>query len=320
MDKIWREVSSQTALYEKPRFILLNPERNSMPIINKTVLMSDTKHFSNIHAINPYYHHESIDCLKVMQEHEEIKRLLIQAGVNVISVASPEHSQDGIYTANWAVVRGNKAVMSRLPDARKAEEPHAEKVLHDLGKEISHIPGGLKFSGQGDALPCGDYIFCGSGYRSDEASQKFVAKTLGFKRIQLQAIPERDTNNQIIINSETGWPDSFFYDIDLSLAIIKAPSDNQKGLIAYCPEAFMPESRELIKSLDFIDKIEVSINEAQQGFATNLVSTGETVIMSARAPQLASDLKNRGLNVVQPDITEISKGGGYIRCVTLTLD
>lgn len=282
--------------------------------------MSDTKHFSNIHAINPYYHQESIDCLKVMREHEEIKRLLTEAGVNVISVASPEHSQDGIYTANWALVRGNKAVMSRLPNARKAEEPHAEKILSELGKQVIRLPEGLKFSGQGDCLPCGEYIFCGSRYRSDEEAQKFVADALGFKRIQLQAIPERDENGQEIINQETGWPDSFFYDIDLAIAIVKAPTKDQKGLIAYCPEAFVPDSQDLIKSLDFIDKVEVPLHEAQKGFATNLVSTGETVIMSAHAPELAAALIDRGLRVIQPNITEICKGGGYIRCVTLTLD
>lgn len=288
--------------------------------INNTILMSDAKHFSNIHAINPYYHQESIDCLKVFAEHDNIRNLLIEAGVDVVSVPSPEHSQDGIYTANWAVVRGNKAVMSRLPNARKAEEPYAEKVLSGLGKEVFHIPDGLKFSGQGDALPCGKYLFCGSGYRSDEQAQKFVADTLGFERIQLQAIPDRDQNDEVIINTETGWPDSFFYDIDLAIAIIKSPTETEKGLIAYCPEAFIPESHELIKSLDFVEKIEVSIDEAQNGFATNLVSTGETVIMSARAPKLALELINCGFNVLQPDITEISKGGGYIRCVTLTLD
>ncbi len=37
-------------------------------------------------------------------------------------------------------------------------------------------------------------------------------------------------------NAVSGWADSFFYDIDLALSIIKAPEGGQKGLIAYCPE------------------------------------------------------------------------------------
>ena len=83
----------------------------------------------------------------------------------------------------------------------------------------------------------------------------------------------------------------------------------------------MPESRALLESMSDIDKIEVSINEAEYAFATNLVSTGETVVMSGRAPKLAADLRSHGLNVLSPspDITELAKGGGFIRCTSLTI-
>ncbi|MEI7918471.1 MAG: amidinotransferase [Candidatus Saccharibacteria bacterium] len=290
-----------------------------MVTINSYILMSDADNFSNEQPINPYYHQESIDKLKARQEHAEIHGLLISAGVTVITVPSPTDSQDGVYTANWGLVRSDKAVLSRLPDARKTEEIYAEKALKELGKQVIHIPDGLKFSGQGDALACGDLLFCGSGYRSDAAAQAFAADTLGYKLIQLQTVPQTDSGGNPKINSSTGWADSYFYDIDLALAIIKAPNGNQKGLIAYCPEAFTNTSRKLLESINIVDKITVSIDEAKNGFATNLVSTGETVIMSANAPQLASDLRAIGLNVLTPQITELAKGGGYIRCMTLTI-
>nr|MDQ3093776.1 amidinotransferase [bacterium] len=60
--------------------------------------------------------------------------------------------------------------------------------------------------------------------------------------------------------------------------------------------------------------------EAQYAFACNLVSTGETVVMSAFAPQLKAELERRGLKVLTPVVTELGKGGGFIRCTTLTLD
>ncbi len=290
-----------------------------MSQINTIVLMSDADNFSNQQPINPYYHQESVDLDLAKSEHATIRELLINSGVQVISVASPTDSQDGVYTANWGLARGDKAVLSRLPGARKTEEEYAESVLKSLGKQIVHIPDGLKFSGQGDALACGDFLFCGSGYRSDAAAQAFAADTLGYKLIQLQTVPQTDSDGNPKINSSTGWADSYFYDIDLALAIIKAPNGDQKGLIAYCPEAFTAASRELLESIDVVDKITVSIDEAKNGFATNLVSTGETVIMSANAPQLASDLRAIGLNVLTPQITELAKGGGYIRCMTLTI-
>ncbi len=290
-----------------------------MSQINTIVLMSDADNFSNQQPINPYYHQEPVDLDLAKSEHATIRELLINSGVQVISVASPTDSQDGVYTANWGLVRGDKAVLSRLPGARKTEEEYAENVLKSIGKQIVHIPDGLKFSGQGDALACGDFLFCGSGYRSDAAAQAFAADTLGYKLIQLQTVSQTDSDGNPKINSSTGWADSYFYDIDLALAIIKSPNDDQKGLIAYCPEAFTAASRELLESIDVVDKITVSIDEAKNGFATNLVSTGETVIMSANAPQLASDLRAIGLNVLTPQITELAKGGGYIRCMTLTI-
>lgn len=289
-----------------------------MTLINSHVLMSDASHFNVNSKINPYYTSSPIHREKVAAEHAEIKRMLESADIQVTQVKSPVGCQDGIYTANWALVRGDTAVLSSLPNARHNEEKYAEKVLTDLGKKIIHLSEGLKFSGQGDALPCGDLLFCGKGYRSDEQSQKIAAETLGFKRIQLETIPLVDESGNKITNKASSWPDSYFYDIDLALAVIKPQTTTDKGLIAYCKEAFTPESQSKLESLD-IEKIFVSFDEATHGFATNLVSTGETVIMSAHAPQLADNLRQHGMTVLTPKISELSKGGGYIRCVTLTL-
>jgi N-dimethylarginine dimethylaminohydrolase len=139
--------------------------------------------------------------------------------------------------------------------------------------------------------------------------------------ISLQTKPLRGFfgRGKQVINATTGWPDSYYYDIDLALAVIKAPEGNQKGLIAWCPEAFMKESAAKIRQLP-IDQIEVSLYEAKKAFACNLVSTGETVIMSAFAPQFKKALHSRGLKTITPEVRELGKGGGYIRCTTLTIN
>lgn len=287
-------------------------------MMNQTVLMSDALHFSAEQAINPYYGDPTVDVEKASNEHTAIAELLTQAGVAVTQVPSPTTSQDGVYTANWALVRGDKAVLAALPNVRKSEEAYAEQILSGLGKTVIHVPEGLKFSGQGDALPCGNLLFCGSGYRSDEAAQAFAAETLGYKRIQLQTIPELK-DGKPFTNPISGWPDSFFYDIDLALSIIKAPTEGQKGLIAYCPAAFTGESQRILAELEEVEKIEVTFEEATKAFACNLVSTGETVVMSAHAPLLQEELTKRGIRVLSTEISELVKGGGYIRCTTLTM-
>lgn len=290
-------------------------------LFNTKVLMSGADYFDDSQAINPFMNKKvAVNREKAQVEHDLIHESLQSAGVEVLITTAPTNCQDGVYTANWALVRGDKTVLSTLPNARKDEEPHAEEVLKKLGLQTFRVPDGIHFSGQGDALPCGEFLFAGSGYRTEKPAHDFVADTLGYTVISLQTIPKRNWFRRPVINKDSGWPDSFFYDIDLALSVLWPPHENQKGLIAWCPEAFTPASRSLLQNFDKVDKIEVSFSEAKQAFACNLVSTGETVIMSAHAPAFQAELQKRGFRVITPEISELAKGGGYIRCTTLTLD
>jgi N-dimethylarginine dimethylaminohydrolase len=288
--------------------------------LNTKVLMSSAEFFDDNQAINPFMDKTiAVDREKAQAEHDVIRKSLEAAGIEVVGVPAPKDCQDGVYTANWALVRGDTAVMSTLPNARKGEEAYAEQVLRDFGLKTVKVPDEIHFSGQGDALPCGDLLFAGSGYRTQKEAHAFVAQTLGYTVVSLQTIPQRNWLRRPVINKDSGWPDSFFYDIDLALSVLRNPSDDKKGLIAWCPEAFMPESREKLRHIENVDKIEVSFKEAKQAFACNLVSNGETVVMSSRAPQFRQALEAQGFTVVTPEISELAKGGGYIRCTTLTL-
>jgi N-dimethylarginine dimethylaminohydrolase len=291
------------------------------PKINTTVLMSGADYFDDGQAINPFMDKTvKIDIAKATAEHQAIAEALKSAGVEVKTIPPPQNCQDGVYTANWALVRGEKAVLSTLPNARKGEEHYAETTLKSLGKQTFKVPGDVHFSGQGDALPCGNYLFMGTGYRTDKSAHDFVAQTLGYQVISLQTVPKKTWYGKHVINKDSGWPDSYFYDIDLALSVLRFPSQNQKGLIAWCPEAFNPQSRKILKDFDGVEKIEVGFNEAKIGFACNLVSTGETVVMSAHAPKFKTKLESLGFKVITPEISELAKGGGYIRCTTLTLN
>ena len=143
--------------------------------------------------------------------------------------------------------------------------------------------------------------------------QKIIAETFGLKLIQLHTIPQLDQNQSPYINPFTNHADSFFYDLDLALSVISP------NCIAYCPDAFDEESQAKLSSLTDIEKIIVDYQEAIEGFACNLVSTGKTVIMSNKAPKLQKALESRGLKCLTPDITELKKGGGYIRCISLAI-
>lgn len=284
----------------------------NMTRINQTVLMSGADYFA-VEELNPYSHKtDQPNVEKAKEEFQNIKIALETAGVQVIKIDAPKSCQDAIYTANWGLSRGDKVILSSLPTKRDIEQPHAKQALLELGKELIEAP--YLFSGQGDALPCGNLLFAGQGYRTDPRMHEFIARTLNYEVISLQTIPFTDVGGKSVINTVTGLADSLFYDIDLALSILRT------DLIAWCPEAFTAESQAKLRALESVEKIEIDYHEAIEGFACNLVSTGDTVIMSNRAPKLKAAVEAKGLKTITPAITELAKGGGYIRCTTLTLD
>ena len=282
-------------------------------MINQKLLVSGADYFADTYEINPYYTQKSIDVQKAQAEHTAILACFEEAGIELVKVDPPKDCQDGVYTANWALVKDGVAIMSRLPEARKAEEPYAKTQLEKLGIKTIEVPGNHLYSGQGDSLICGKYLFAGRGYRSDPEAQQFAADTFGLELVQVHALPQLNDDGTEHINPFTNHADSFWYDIDLAISVI------DDHTIAYCRDALDEESQQKIDALTDIDKIIVDYDECTKGFANNLVSTGKHVIMSNKAPKLQAELEKRGLICLTPDVTELKKGGGYIRCVSLWL-
>ena len=281
-------------------------------MINQKLLVSGADYFADTYEINPYYTQNKINVNKAMAEHKLILDCFKEANIELIKVKPPKNCQDGVYTANWALIKDGTAVMSRLPEARKAEENYARKILEQQGIKTVLVPGKHLFSGQGDSLRCGKYLLGGCGYRSDPEAQQFAADTLGLELIQLHAKPQLNPDGSEHINPVTNHADSFWYDIDLAVSVI------DDHTIAYCPDALDDQSNQKLQSLN-LDTILVDYEECTKGFANNLVSTGKHVIMSNKAPKLQSALEKRGLICLTPDVAELKKGGGYIRCVSLWL-
>lgn len=285
--------------------------------------MSGADYFTDNDAINVLMNSSiAVDVAAAVDEHSKIRTAIESAGVSVTKIDAPAGMQDAVYTANWALVRGGKALMARLPNTRQPEEAVALQAVRDAGLEPLILPDTVKsFSGQGDALPCGDIVFTQSPFRTSVEAHPFIEDWLGFREvIALETEPARDADGNEIINAVTGWPDSPTYDIDLALAVLQWPTATTKGLIAYCPDVFKPESRQFLKNYEGVEKITITKKECLEAFALNLLSTGETVIMNSGAPLFQACLEAHGLKTITLDLPELRKGGGSIRCSTLTLD
>jgi N-dimethylarginine dimethylaminohydrolase len=261
--------------------------------VNTELLVSDAAHFRVEYEINPYMNTQvQPDPGTAVAEHEAIVAAHRAAGRKIEYLPSVPDCPDMVYTANAALVRGNRAVLGNPPAQRQAELPHFRDWLSNNGITVEPAP--YPFSGQGDALAFGDLLLAGHGRRTDRRMHLFLAEYLGYQVVPLRTVSER-------------W-----YDLDLAVAVIGP------GTLAYCPQALDEPSRDRLNRLG-ADLIEVPVEEATR-FGLNLISDGGTVTMTNRAPQLAAELTTRGLDVVELDTTELAKGGGGIRCTALTLD
>ncbi|HEY3478005.1 MAG TPA: arginine deiminase-related protein, partial [Streptomyces sp.] len=228
-----------------------------------------------------------------LTEHENIVEAHLAAGRKVEFVDADPACPDMTYTANAAVVRGNRAVLATLPPERAAETPHHRTWLADNGFEVAETR--YAFSGQGDALACGSYLLAAHGQRTDVRAFRTLARHLDYEIVSLRTTSPR-------------W-----YDLDLAVAVI-----DPGAALAYNPQALDAPSLRTLRGLG-MELIEVAPEEAA-AFALNLISDGRTVTMTSGAPRLAADLRAAGLTVTELDTTQLRKGGGGIRCTALTLD
>jgi N-dimethylarginine dimethylaminohydrolase len=222
--------------------------------VNTELLVSDATHFRVDYEINPYMHTDvQPDPAAVVAEHRAIIAAHEAAGRRINHLASVPECPDMVYTANAALIRGDRAVLASPPAQRRAETPHFRDWLVRRGLHVIDAP--YPFSGQGDALACGDLLLAGYGQRTDRRIHAVLARHLGYEVVPLRTVGPR-------------W-----YDLDLAVAVIHNPHT-----LAYCPDAFDEASRRRLHGLG-LDLIEVSVDEATR-FALNLVSDGDTVTMT----------------------------------------
>ena len=296
----------------------MQQKQQSHAAINNRVIVSDASQFAST-GLNPLSETSiSVDLAAAKNEHHTIRDAMERAKIAVRQVPAPPASPDGVYAANWGLCIGDTVVYSKLPDQRTSEEPYVRQLFATDPELAARFTRQIEpphlFSGQGDTLVCGDYLFCGQGYRTDPRMHGFLAGLFPEKEIiSLQTVPVLNPNGSVFVNSITGLADSYFYDLDLALSILSPDT------FAWCPKAFTPESQAVLRQLTGFTKIEVDYNEAVRHFACNLISSGTSVVMSNKAPKLRASIEAAGFTTITPEINELSKGGGFIRCVSLTV-
>jgi N-dimethylarginine dimethylaminohydrolase len=256
------------------------------------VLMCPPTYYGVEYEINPWMHVEvPVDRALAQRQWEGLRCTYADLGVEVVLAEAQEGLPDMVFTANAAVVHGDRAVLShfRYPE-RQGEEARWRALFEGWGMRVSDT-GGVAFEGAGDGLFVADVLFCGHGFRTDAEAIPRVARALEVETVPLELVDAR------------------FYHLDTCFC----PLDDRTVLVA--TEALSADSVRRIRGR--VERVIEVPTEAAVGFACNAIRVDGTVVSSTAAETLAGPLQEAGYQVVGLPMSEFMKAGGGVRCLSL---
>ncbi len=219
--------------------------------------------------------------------------LLVDLGHTVERIDPVPGLPDMVFSANGAIAADGRALVARFRYPQRADEAAAYLDWFRLHGYQDVRQASVVNEGEGDFLTAGKLILAGAGFRSDPRSHDEVGDFFGKEVLGLELVDPR------------------FYHLDTALAVL----DDEE--VMYLPEAFSPESRELLADR-YPDAIFATEEEACL-FGLNAVSDGLHVLLPPGATRLAGELRERGYEPIGVDTSELLKAGGGAKCCTLEL-
>ena len=271
-------------------------EDTACPAAAPRILMCPPQYFGVEYEINPWMNRErQVDHDLAISQWESLRDILKSLGVSIELVAPQPGLPDLVFTANAAMMFQNRAILSRFRhEQRQGEEQYFRANLIDAGFEVVELPDGHFFEGAGDALFCGETLFGGYRIRSTAKSLQAVGGLIDREVIPLELVDGR------------------FYHLDTCFCPVNAET------AIWFPGAFDEYGQQVLQSMipDLITLEEVEAVE----FAANAVVVGRHVVTNSGCPQLADELRTRGLESIDTPLGEFVKAGGSAKCLTLRLD
>ncbi len=263
----------------------------------KRILVCPPTHYRVSYEINPWMQSDrQPDRDRACREHGALLETLAALGHAIEWLDPVAGCPDMCFTANAAVVRGERAFLANLPAERRPETPHHRRWLEAHGfrtRGTRH-----RFGGGGDALWCGDWLLAGYGpgdrRATDREAHEELAEFFGVPVVSLASTDRR------------------FYDLDMVVGVLRP------DLLAACTAALDAASVRRLQRLPGVEVLDVSLEDAL-GFGCNLMSDGRNVVLSDRAPGLIEALARRGFHVVPTAVSQFMLAGGGVRCLGLDL-
>ena len=261
-------------------------------------LMCRPEHFRVDYAINPWMDVDSpVDPERALAQWDTLEQTLVAAGAVVERIAQLPEAPDMVYAMNYGLVDGEHVALTRFRHHERAVEADAaEWWFGEAGMRTSRVAdAGVGAFEAGDAFLVGDALLVADGPRTDRATHDVLSRALGVRV------------------APVGVVHPALYHLDLSLC----PLDERRAIVA--PDAWDAAGRATVAA-HVPEPLVLDLDEAFT-FAANSVVVGDVVVMPAGVPvRVTRQLERWGFTVAPVDVSELHKGGGSVRCMTLPLD
>lgn len=262
------------------------------------ILMCSPEHYGIKYEINPWMNIDvQSDNKKAKEQWQNLYKILkddLKADVRLVEPR--EDVPDMVFTANAAVMYGNKAIIAKFKfPQRQPEEKYFADWFKENGYEVITLPDGMAFEGAGDALYLDGVLYSGYVPRSDISAHTYIADLLKIPVISM----ELSTDS--------------FYHLDTCFCPLEG------GYLIYYPQAFDEYANRVIESNVAPEKRIIVTEEEASYFTCNAVNIGKNVVTNLTTKRFTDLLAEKGFNHIQTDLSEYMKAGGAAKCLTLKI-
>ncbi|WP_456275156.1 dimethylarginine dimethylaminohydrolase family protein [Bacillus sp. AK128] len=261
----------------------------------KKVVLCQPQYMAIRDAINETQKHfanEGIHIETAVKQHNDLVKTLKDHGIEVTLLPYHKKYPEQVFTRDIGVTIGQTIFVTHMAhELRKGEENVLKQWLDD--EEISYFNLLEDMIEGGDVVIDRDTVFVGLSNRTNQKAADHLQSILSDHKVVSVEFQEKYLHLDCVFNIVS--PDT---------ALIY-------------PDAFTPDKIEIFKTR--YNLIEVDEDE-QFTLGTNVLGIGNKKILSVPVnKKVNSELRNRGFEVIEVDITEIIKSGGSFRCCTLPL-
>jgi len=225
-----------------------------------------------------------IDPAKAAEQHAAYEAALAGAGFEIIRLPELADDPDAVFVEDTALLLGEHAIITRPGAASRADEVHSTAGGLNGHFQIHWIRRG--YVDGGDVLRIGQTLYVGLSTRTDAEGIKALADLvapLGY------AVVEAKLGDCLHLKTGATYAG--------------------RGLLLYNPDAVDPSQFGGVEPIAVLEPA-----------AANCVLANDRVILPAGNPRTAAMLRERGLNVVEVDVSELQKAEAGGTCMSLIDD